>query len=107
MSLVYSIPINPQLPWQEYRITLSGIIYTLEFTYNVRSDRWILNINDAFGNQILQGIVLLINRDLTGQYRTLDIPIGTIFAADNTLQDTQPTLNSFGVDHTLYYLDPS
>lgn len=104
---ILTIPINVKLPWQQFKITLSGVIFTLEFKYNGRMDRWIMNINDASGNQVLQGMVLLINRNLTGQYTTLEIPEGVFYPADDTGQDTQPGQNSFGVDHTLFYLDPT
>lgn len=103
----FTVPINVKLPWQQYKITLSGVIFTLEVKYNVRMDRWILNINDASGVQVLQGMILLINRNITGQYRTLKIPVGVFFATDDTGKETQPNRNSFGVDHTLFYADPT
>jgi hypothetical protein len=67
---------------------------------------WVMNINDASGNQILQGVPLLIERDMTGQYPTLAIPVGTFFATDDTGQGNQPGLNSWGVSNTLFYVDP-
>lgn len=66
-------------------------------------NRWMLDINDASDNQILSGIPVLIVRNLTGQYTTFAIPPGVFFATDDTNQDTQPTLLSFGTDHTLWY----
>jgi hypothetical protein len=104
---LFTIPINVKLPWQQFKITLSGVIFTLEIRYNGRMDRWVMNINDASGNQILQGIVLLISRDLTSQYVTLSIPTGVFFATDDTKKDIQPGQNSFGVDHSLFYVDPT
>lgn len=104
---LFTIPINVSLPWQIFKITLSGTIYTLEFMYNQRMDRWVMNINDSSGNQILQGLVLLIKRDLTGQYPTLAIPVGTFFANDDSGKDVPAGQNSFGVDHTLFYVDPT
>lgn len=99
----FTITINTKLPWQKFQITLSEVIYTLEFRYNGRMDRWMMNINDSSGNQILQGLPILVNRNLTGQYSTLSIPTGVFFATDDSGQGVQPSLNSFSVDHTLWY----
>lgn len=101
-----TIPLRNDLPFYSFNITLTGVTYQLEFLYNVRSNRWIMNIYDSVGNQIISGITLLIDRNLIGQYRYLNLPAGVFFVVDNTQQDEQPTLNSFGTTHTMYYVDP-
>lgn len=103
----FTVPINNTLPFQKFKITLSGVIFSLELRYNNRMDRWVMNINDPSNNQILQGLILLINRNLTKQYPTLQIPVGVFFATDDTNQGTEPTEFSFGVDHSLWYGDPT
>lgn len=107
MATFFIIPARNDLPNYEFRTTLSGQIYTLYFHYNVRMDRWILEVEDSSGNLILGGIVLLILRDLIAQYTTLKLPVGLPFCTDDTQQDTQPTLLSFGTDHTFWYGDPT
>jgi hypothetical protein len=79
----------------------------LVFRYNSRMQRWILDINDSQNNQILSGVPILIGLDLTGQYLYLSIPPGVFLALDNTNQDTQPTVYSFGTTNSLYYQDPT
>jgi Domain of unknown function (DUF6983) len=101
-----TIPVGNSLPFVQFRITLSGVIYTLTFKYNTRMSRWVMEIDDANDNQLLSGIVLLIERNLTGQYLYLAIPPGVFFCTDDTGQDTQPVQTSFGVDHTFWYVDP-
>lgn len=107
MAMLFQIPARNDLPSYRFRITLSGVIFTLVFQYNGRMDRWIVDINDASNNQILAGIPVLINRNLNGQYTTLAIPEGIMFAVDDTGQNEQPTLYSFGIDKTFYYEDPT
>lgn len=102
----FIVPARNDLPNYQFRVSLSGQLFTLYFHYNVRMDRWILDILDSSGNMILAGTVLLILRDLVGQYVTLALPPGLLFATDDTQQDTQPTLLSFGTDHTFWYEDP-
>lgn len=106
MGRLFTIPINTSLPNQKLKITLSGSIYELEIIYNTRMQRWTMNINDAAGNQLLQGVVLLIDRDLTGQYLQLSIPPGLFICSDDTGKGTQPTQSSFNVDHTSWYFAP-
>jgi hypothetical protein len=106
MATVYlfTIPLGNNLPWYKFKITLSGTIFTLSVRYNTRSSRWLMDISDPSGNIILAGIPVLIQRDMTGQYPTLAIPSGTFFSTDDTGQGNQPTLYSFGTDHTLWYV---
>jgi hypothetical protein len=105
----YTIPLDSTFPWFQTRITLSGITYTLTFRYNSRSTRWVMDIGDASNNPIQLGLVLLINVDLTYQYRpaNISLPVGTFFVQDNTGQGIQPTQYSFGTTHTLFYGDPT
>lgn len=103
----FQVPARNDLPNYQFKISMSGNLFTLYFHYNVRMDRWILDVQDSSGNIILGGIALLILRDLTSQYITLALPQGQLFATDDTQQDTQPTLFSFGTDHTLFYGDPT
>lgn len=102
----FTIPSGNTLPNYQFRITLSGQIYTLYFHYNTRMQRWILDVSDSTGNQILTGIVLLVLRDLVGQYITLALPVGLMFCTDDTQKNQQPTLFSFGTDKTFWYGDP-
>lgn len=103
----FTVPLSNQLPWQRFKITLSGVVYTLEFRYNTRSTRWMMNILDASGNAILLGIPLLIDRNATNQYPTLAVPVGTFFPTDDTGLGKEATLYSFGIDHSLFYVDPT
>ena len=106
MSAVLTMPMRNDLPRYQFKITLSGIIYTVLMSYNTRMARWIMNINDASGNPILEGIPCLILRNLTQQYITLNIPAGQLFVTDDTGTDTQPTQYSFGQTNTMWYNDP-
>ena len=69
--------------------------------------RWLLDIADPSGNQIITGLPLLIGHMITAQYVTLALPIGDLFATDDTNQDMQPTQFSFGVTNSLWYGDPN
>lgn len=103
----FTIPARNDLPWYSFKISLSGVVYTLRFRFNTRMQRWIMDIADPSNNDILDGIPLLIGRDLSGQYVIDGLPVGISFCSDDTNQDTQPTRFSFGTDHSLVYGDPT
>src|ERR1700733_326462 len=103
----FTVPVINTLPWYKFKITLSGVIFTLNMRYNGRMARWMLDVLDPSGNPILMGMTVLIQRNLTGQYVPLPLPEGILFATDDTGQDTQATIYSFGSDHTLWYEDPT
>lgn len=102
---VFNIPVDANLPWYDFRVTLSGVAYILEMRFNKRMQRWILSILDVARNPILTGIPVLINRALTSQYSTLAIPPGVLYATDNSGNGLQPTLASFLSDHSILYYD--
>jgi hypothetical protein len=104
MVTVATIPLRNDVFQYEFRITLTGVVYTFTLRYNGRMDRWILNIDDIAGNQILSGIVLLINRDLLAQYPTLNVLAGQLIAMDASQKNIQPTQFSFGDNNFLVYV---
>jgi hypothetical protein len=103
---IVTIPLSNQLPWYTFTIALSGVIFTLRLRYNSRNTRWMMDVADAQNNDIINGITLLIDTNLLGQYVQPNLPLGMFFVVDNTGQNTQPTLLSFGTTHSLYYYDP-
>ena len=98
-------PARNDLPWYSMTISLTGVLYTFQLRFNPRMNRWIMNVLDPQLNPIMMGVVILINVSLLSQYPTLPIPAGIFFSLDNTNTDSQPVLDSFGLDHTLYYQD--
>jgi hypothetical protein len=108
VDVLLTVPLqNGNLPWYQFRANFSGTIFTIHVRYNVRMQRYIMDINDSSDNTVLAGIPILIERNLTGQYPSLSVPEGIFFATDDSGQGNQPTQFSFGVDHTLWYVDPS
>ena len=100
----YILPLNSDVPWYRFKISLDSVVYTLRLRFNSRMDRWIFDIADSSNNDILLGLPLLIQRDLFGQYILSGLPNGMLIVTDDTEQDEQPTRNSFGTDKTLNYL---
>lgn len=106
MNTIYQLPLRNDVPWYAVQMQLSGVVYTLVFRYNVRSQRWIMDVRDPSENYIVVGLPILIDRDVAGQYVMANIPAGPFFAIDNTGTQDQPTVYSFGNTHSFYYQDP-
>lgn len=102
---VFELPTQPNFPWYIFKASLATVIYTLRLRYNPRMSRWILDIADASNSDILNGVPVLINRNLNGQYVISGLPSGFLFATDNTNQNTEATLNSFSLDHSIFFAD--
>ena len=101
----FTIPARNDLPWYKFSITLTGAVYTLTLRYNARMDRWMLSISDSSGNDLIVGLPVLIDRNINGRFVVSGLPEGIFVAQDDTNQGTQPTRYSFGIDHTLFYID--
>lgn len=101
----FRIPLDNQVPWYQFPVSLEGVSYTFEAYYNTRADAWRLNIRDALGSPLLTSIPLTIDRDLLGPYHYLAIPPGLLLVVDDSGNDLEAGLASFVTDHSLYYLE--
>lgn len=103
-----TVPVGNDFPWYSFFISLSGNQYILRFRYNVRMQRWIMDVADSTDNDVLTSLPLLIARNPTARFSALQpaVPVGTFYVTDDTNQGVEATRYSFGIDHTLYYLDP-
>lgn len=104
---LYGLLARNDLPWYRFNVTLTGVVYTVRLRFNSRMNRWILDLADPSNNDILVGLPVLIQRNLASQYVITGLPSGPLFCNDNTGQNNQPTQFSFGISHTLYYIDPT
>lgn len=100
-----NMPLRNDVPWYQFKVTLSGVVYTVRARFNKRMNRWMLDFADPSNNDILLGLPLLLERDLSGRFVMIGLPPGLMFILDNTNQGTQPTRYSFGTTHTLFYQD--
>jgi hypothetical protein len=104
MIFIETIPLRNDVFLYNFKISLSGILYTFTLRFNGRMNRWILNIDDVAGNPLLHGIVLLVNRNLLSQYPTLNLMDGLLAAVDSTNKFVEPTQFSFGNNNYLAYI---
>ena len=97
---VYEIPLSPTP--QTSQISLAGTVYTLTL-YWADPFGWFLNIADASGNSILNGVPLVTGADLLAQYAYLGFGGQLIVQGDSDLTAV-PTFDSLATVGRLYFV---
>lgn len=104
---IFAIPTSNSLPWYSQRAVLSGVTYTLEFRYNPRMARWMLQVQDSAGRALLSGIPLLPGLDVLRGHHTMAVPPGALVVYSVTKSAAPPALGAFLNDYALLYVDPT
>ena len=101
---IVGIPVTNQVPNYRFQIDLESVQYYLEFRFNTRLDRWVMDIEDKDKNTLIQGVPILINLNLLAQYVIEGLPPGVFMAINETGTQQEATRNTFGVDVKLIYI---
>lgn len=101
---VQELPLRSDFKAYNFQVDLDGQTYTLRFRFNTRMGRWIMDIADAAGVDILTGVVVLTNLPLTDQYLHLEaMPQGRFIAIDETGENKDAGENDLGNDVKVVY----
>lgn len=100
---IVEIPVRSDIPAYKFQITLEGTVYTLNFHFNLRLDRWVMDINDVDEVNIVTGIPLLYGLPLTDRYKNEKLPLGKFVVTDETGDQRNPTRDALGEDFKLLY----
>lgn len=71
------IPFKEPAEW-EAQITLSDVIFNLNFKWNALNKYWIMSIYNRNDQPILLGVKVVVNWNLTSQYVVVGAPQGDI-----------------------------
>lgn len=104
MSTVYEVPLSSQP--QRFLITLVGVQYQVTLRWNIPSQVWIINLADANGNAIVNGIPLVTGRDLLEPYGYLDLGF-QLFAQTDNATVVPPAYANLGTAGHLFAVVPS
>ncbi|MGU2444441.1 phage baseplate plug family protein [Burkholderia cenocepacia] len=105
MTTFYEIPLTPDP--QTFTVTLSRIIYRLTVQYRAAGGTgWILDIADAGGNPLVNGIPLVTGVDLLGQYAYLGFG-GRLWVQGSGNPDNVPTFDDLGVGSHVFWATDS
>lgn len=104
---MFEIPVRNDLPSYSMDVDLNGSSFRLEFRFNARMKRWILDILDTQGNEILKGKPLLTGVPiLLSHYYNQSIPYGEFFLLDikETFENCE-TMEDLGDRFKFYFLE--
>lgn len=101
MSTPYEIPLTSKA--QNFLIDLASTTYSIYLFWNVAVSCWMINLNDASGNPIIQGIPLVTGADLLAQYSYMNLG-GALIVQTDFATDDIPTLSNLGAESHLYFV---
>jgi hypothetical protein len=101
MTTAYEIPLQANA--QTFVIQLAGVTYGMTLRWNESNQTWILDIADANGVALLQGIPLITGADLLAQYGYLGFG-GSLYAQTDHDTFAPPTYANLGSDSHLYFV---
>ncbi len=103
MTTLYEIPLINLA--QTLSITLADVSYVLTVKWNDASSCWVMDMGDANGNPILQGIPLVTGSDLLEQFAYLNFGGALIAQTDHDIY-APPTYDNLGTTGHLYFETP-
>lgn len=89
---------------QTVAVALSGIGYQMTLRWrDAFQNSWVLDIADAAGNALINGIPLSTGHDMLEQYKYIGIP-GKLVCQTDGDPNQPPTFENFGTNSHLYYI---
>jgi hypothetical protein len=107
MALV-EIPVFPDLGAFNEKVVLDGTPYTLVGRFNPRMQRWVMDVQDEGGTDLVCGLPLVSDSNLTDALkgRIKGFWLGDLMTRDMTGRGRSADLETLGKDVKLFYLEP-
>lgn len=87
------IPLPTDSPFFDIQVVLTGIIFTLEFHWNEREGSWYFNIQTEDGQDIINGVKVVVDFPLARRSPNPLRPAGVLVASDTTGKQQNPIWN--------------
>lgn len=99
-----NIPV-PDLSYSEATITLNGLIYSFQYRFNSRSDRWKLDILDSEGVYLIKGLTLIEGFSPTSYHNITGFSEGLLIPVEVNVSDAPVGRDNLGIgkDYNLIY----
>lgn len=97
------LPIQNDIGDFNFKIDLDEVSFFFFFQYNARDDSWFISVSDADEIPLVQGIKIVVDVNLFGQFAHLAIPQGNLFCSNSENLNTEPNLENFGNNVQLFY----
>lgn len=83
---VFEIPLSARS--QRCKVTLLNVVYNLAIQWRASAAQWVLDMSDASGNPVIQGLPLVTGADLLGQHKHLGIGGALVVMLDSGAGDS-------------------
>lgn len=103
--MILILPSTSTLLNYKITTTLENRVYNFVFKYNVRMDRWVLDIRDYQDNNIVSGLPLLLGVDLLDRFSNEYLPPGKLFTINFEDQYNEGGISDLGNSLFLVYLE--
>lgn len=97
MTSVFQIPLSPVA--QHFDVNLNGTNYEMRLVWNSIANCWVLDLSDAVGQPLAQGLPLIDGADILQQLDYLGLGGALIV-------DVTPTFEGLGTVGQLFFLTP-
>lgn len=98
------LPIDPQVPDQQFQVELDAVTYTFRFKWNSRGNGWFMDLLDAGENPLLYGRRVVLGWPLLIRFSNFaGFPQGTLEAVDTSGQDLEAGINDLGARVVVMY----
>lgn len=98
------MPTNIKIPnsaWHTQDITVGGELIRLTLKYNTSDEMWYLDLANASGNTLLNGVKVMPNQSLTKRYKaTVSLPDGNLWCVRRKNDFSPPSRDNLGIGKT-------
>ena len=100
---ILQLPVTSNVLAYKFKYELEGTVYSFNFRYNTRVDKWVFDILTNNEEPLVEGRPVFINYNLIGRFRDERLPPGTFICIDTTGNKLDPDDENFGVTHFFLY----
>jgi hypothetical protein len=106
------LPIDQRFSKFSFSCELDGVSYSFTFYFNDRDGLWYFDLGDANGTTLVAGLAAVTGMPLLSCVRYLaGTPPGELIVIDTSAPSTgvatDPTFDSLGRQHKMYYASPA
>jgi hypothetical protein len=93
MATVYQVPV-PVASNTEIRVQLDGSTFTFRWLWNERDGHWYMSLSDVAGDEVVNGLRVVVGWDLLKDVTSENAPAGSLFFFD----ESTSSKTVYGVD---------
>ena len=97
------LPVRSDIPAYDFQAELEGTLFGFNLQWNERGQFWSLDLADANGVTLLNGLKLVTGYPLLIQYRNRNLPRGEILCVDTSGENKSPGIDDFGTRILMVY----